>query len=302
MLINKWINKDLSLMHNGILFRSKKKYEICRKMNGSGKYYSEWGHLDSERQKVHVLSRMCILIFTVCMYVYKGVRRKVCRRWKWTRDHRRDNKHWGRVETPVTWNQAGIGGGWEMGQVSKGKKRVYLKISIMKYNIWILTFRKASRKGLEINMLTNENCAISFPWEKKSRRIILRFRVHSRTFYDICVPQGRGQEMRITQNTTLCGILQLENGLLVIREGSGAPAYKHLFYTASLKLFLHKLILQNQPDWPVHDKAKTNFIQNNSLDNFMRNGIIMSVKTESVKTGIALNVRNRKKKETDFCN
>lgn len=135
-----------------------------------------------------------------------------------------------------------------MGQVSKGKKRVYLKISIMKYNIWILTFRKASRKGLETNMLTNENCAISFPWEKKSRRIILRFRVHSRTFYDICVPQGRGQEMRITQSTTLCGILQLENGLLVIREGSGAPAYKHLFYTASLKLFLHKLILQNQPD------------------------------------------------------
>lgn len=96
-----------------------------------------------------------------------------------------------------------------MGQVSKGKKRVYLKISIMKYNIWILTFRKASRKGLEINMLTNENCAISFPWEKKSRRIILRFRVHSRTFYDICVPKGRGQEMRITQSTTLCGILQL---------------------------------------------------------------------------------------------
>lgn len=87
-----------------------------------------------------------------------------------------------------------------------------------------------------------------------------------------------------------------QNGLLVIREGSGAPAYKHLFYTASLKLFLHKLILQNQPDWPVHDKAKTNFIQNNSLDNFMRNGIIMSVKTEGVKTEIALNARNRKKR------
>lgn len=158
---------------------------------------------------------MHVLIFDVCMDVRKGECQKIHRLGNWLSRHLKKEQQtlgkWG--EMHMTWNQKSTGWVRGGGRVSKRNKRIYLKNYTMKYLDFIfgsLFFKKVPRKVLEINIVRNENLAISFPWEKKSKRIILRYReVHSRTFYDICGSLGEKAGNENTQNITFCHVLQL---------------------------------------------------------------------------------------------